>query len=336
MNNLGANYNFVILGSDWDLYLYSYSELYKYDNIKYISSAKESLGFLYPLYKLHCSSSINNRIKLPLKQFWNRLLFRDDFYAKRPICFVCFGYWAKLMLEHDLADYLRKRYSNSRIIWFAQDLMDNQRELYTSRKIDINAARSKFDIIISFDQNDCKKYNFEYHPLVFSKFEYDLVSMPYYDVYFLGKDKNRLELIIQTYDILEKKGLKLKFYIVDCKDDQKIERKGIEYISGMSYLDNLQHVLHSKCVLEIMQEGGHGFTQRCAEILGFNKKLLTNNPEIMTAPFYNQAYISYFENPAEIDIDFISKIQANELVDYNYTEKLSPVNLIQFIEEKLS
>ena len=41
-------------------------------------------------------------------------------------------------------------------------------------------------------------------------------------------------------------------------------------------------------MLEIMQQGGHGYTLRYCEAIAMGKKLATNNPEIEKAPFYNK------------------------------------------------
>ena len=103
----------------------------------------------------------------------------------------------------------------------------------------------------------------------------------------------------------------------------------------MDYGDNLQHVIHTKCLLEIMQKGQIGYTQRAVEAVCLGKKLLTNNPIIKDAPFYKQEFISQFEKSGDIDIAFINNIPDSELIDYQYKEKLSPIELLDFIDERL-
>lgn len=53
----------------------------------------------------------------------------------------------------------------------------------------------------------------------------------------------------------------------------------------MTYQENIQHTLHTRCLLEIMQQGGLGYTQRVMEAICEGKKLLTNNSTIKEAPF---------------------------------------------------
>ena len=333
---LNQDFNFVVLGSPLDLYVYSFSDLDEYENAIYIKSVQEQLGkFKSLIYRIHNSKTTNKFFTIPLKHFWNPFLYKNKFTDDKPLCFICFGYWARLMQEHGLADYLKKAYPDSKVVWYLYDLFHLEKQLYKNKPIDIFAAKSIFDLIVSFDHYDCKKYGLHYHPLVFSSFHGSILDMPHVDVYFLGKAKNRLNEIINTYDILEGHGLVLDFYIVDAAKEQCVSRKGIHYIAGMSYDENLQHIIHSNCVLEIMQCGGHGFTQRCVEILGLNKKLLTNNIEIESAPFFNPAYMSYFAEPSLIDINFIENIKDEVQIDYKSKHIISPISLLNFISSKL-
>ena len=48
-------YNYVILGSDWDLYKFSYSDLYQFNNVQYIPGPYPPInslkGLLYRIKK---------------------------------------------------------------------------------------------------------------------------------------------------------------------------------------------------------------------------------------------------------------------------------------------
>lgn len=65
------------------------------------------------------------------------------------------------------------------------------------------------------------------------------------------------------------------------------------------------------------------------------KKLLTNNATIKGAPFYNSNYISRFTSAGDIDLEFLKRIPDNEKVDYHYMDKISPIELIHFIDKRL-
>jgi len=45
----------------------------------------------------------------------------------------------------------------------------------------------------------------------------------------------------------------------------------------MPYEENLEYIKRSKCLLEIMQEGGNGYILRTCEAVAYNKKIITNN-----------------------------------------------------------
>ena len=79
------------------------------------------------------------------------------------------------------------------------------------------------------------------------------------------------------------------------------------------------------------------YTQRCCEIVGLNKKLITNNPYIKNAPFYNEMYISTFDSIENIDVDFLNRLGSDEVVEYGevYRKMMSPKELLVFVEEKL-
>lgn len=118
--------------------------------------------------------------------------------------------------------------------------------------------------------------------------------------------------------------------------NEQVYKDLIHYPISMSYQDNLQHVLHCNCELEIMQAGGFGYTQRMCEVIAFDKKLITNNPTVHEAPFYNSDYIFQIEKPTDITKEMCEKIKKRDIVDYHYKEKLSPIELLEFIEKKLT
>ena len=98
----------------------------------------------------------------------------------------------------------------------------------------------------------------------------------------------------------------------------------------MSYVENLNHIRQTKALLEIMQQGGHGYTLRTCEAIMYDKKMITNNPEIKNAEFYSSDRISVFEDVNEIDAEFVLREPHN--VDYKFKEELSPLKLLEKID----
>ena len=102
------------------------------------------------------------------------------------------------------------------------------------------------------------------------------------------------------------------------------------YIGWKSYEEVLGGVLRSKVILEILQEGQSGPSLRYYEAVCYNKKLLSNNPNIVHFPYYDSRYMRYFSSPEDIDIAWITE---DCDVDYHYKGDFSPVNMLDLIKK---
>jgi hypothetical protein len=99
----------------------------------------------------------------------------------------------------------------------------------------------------------------------------------------------------------------------------------------VSYEKILSETISSNCILEILQNNQHGATLRYFEAVCYNKKLLTNNKDIIYYPFYNPKWMKVFTNISEIDIEWL---RTNENIDYKYNGEFSPKILIDKILKK--
>lgn len=327
---LNHMYNFVVFGDNWDLYKVSYNDIIVMDNVRYIATPNNFKSPIYRfLFRLHWSPKINKIINLPFKRLWNSGYYKFDFSNNKPICFVFFSPWCEFE-KNGFVKFLRRKFPQSKMVCFFQDLIVLKKDL------DINHIKNVFDLVLSFDQAESQEYGLEYHQLVYSHFpvgKSPLINEC--DVYFLGKAKNRLDEIIKTFEYLKSQNLKCDFYLVGVEISKQVYPDEIHYIENMSYLENLQHVVSSRCLLEIMQQGGHGYTQRMCEAIAYDKKILTNNVEVKNASFYNEKYISVYSDATDLDISFL-KDSLNDTVDYGFKEQLSPKKLLSFIEKKLN
>lgn len=323
-------HNFVIFGSSWDLYKFSFSDVYEMENVQYIPLPFSGIKkYIYALYKrlmrLFPTSSV-------LAIIWLKFFSNKNFAEQKPICFIYL--WGVLTDNYtsQTIRYLKKKYPNCKHVLFNTDLIATRNSKYTGYD-----AKRDYDLVLSFDPGDCTKYGLIYHPLVFSHYNSNNYPLKY-DVFFLGQAKNRLKEIYDLYDLLTNCNLKVKFLLKGVEDKDKRIGDGLEYFTkNISYSDNLKYIEESKCVLEIMQKGGTGYTQRGCEVVGLNKKLLTNNPYIKNAPFYNEKYISTFDAVDNIDVNFLKRLVGDEVVEYGkeYRKKMSPKELLEFVEEML-
>lgn len=322
-------YNFVIFGYDHDLYKIPYNDVIKSPNAVYLCKPLDTSNrILTFLYKVHTTPKINKHVKLPFKSIWNPLMFRRKFKDDKPLCFIFFMRRCDLV-NQGLMEYLRKKHPDAKFVCFYQDLVKTYTECSLER------IKQEFDLVLSFDHADAKEYGLYYYPLVYSEADIaDNAEIEKSDVFFVGIAKNRLDDILGAYIKLRDAGLKCDFTICGVPEEQRRFTDEIEYRDKMPYIENLQHIKSTRCLLEIMQKGGHGYTLRACEAIVFDRKLLTNNPEVCNAPFYSNDTISTFTTPDTIDIDFIKS--GADSVDYKYKDKLSPIHLLEFIDEKFT
>ncbi len=196
-----------------------------------------------------------------------------------------------------------------------------------------------WDKILTFDKEDAKEYNWIYFGLNYfstpKKIEKNLSVDT--DVYFVGALKgNRNELIYNTFEKLSKSCLKVTFDIF-CSNKKLLNEvkypDKIRYYTEWKNYDEIQEeILKSNCILEILQENQHTQSVRYFEAIYYNKKLLTNNPDIVNLPYYDNRYMRYFSKPEDIDLEWIKK---KEKIDYNYKGDFSPLKILEIIEKSL-
>lgn len=320
-------HNYVIFGSADDYYRVSYNDMSNNTEVKYLYKRIDSENkLLTNLYRFHTSPITNRFFKLPGQKIWNRMAFRGRFDEDKPLCFVFFI--KKRLFESGLIEYLRRKYQGCKIVLFCQDLVAH------SLAFGANELFRKMDLCLSFDHADAEKYGMDYYPLVYSPYDVpEDASIEESDVYFVGKAKDRLPQILAAYERFRDAGLKCDFYITGVKPEDQKYADEITYGNQMPYIENLKHIKKTKCLLEIMQGGGHGYTLRACEAIMYDKKMITDNPEISKAPFYRPKLISVFSCAEDIDPSFVTAEPT--VADYGWKENLSPLRLLKYIDVNL-
>ena len=113
------------------------------------------------------------------------------------------------------------------------------------------------------------------------------------------------------------------------ENEQRID--GIYYNEPLfDYNKNIQHVLNTRCVLEVMQEGADGYTPRVWESIVYKRHLLTNNTMLHKSEFYNAANMHNISDDNILDWIYTSANYSAE-----EQERLSPIHLLEFIEDQL-
>ena len=330
-------YNYIILGSGWDLYRHAYSDIIGLSNVKYYKRPVEN-PVLNLIHRIHTNPLINSIVSIPGKKWWNYLYYNTKFDEPRPLCFIIFYDW--YLMNNGVISHIRAKYPHSKIVVVFSDLVDAKVMRYTNAPVDMEYIKKESDFVVSFDFKDAEKYGIVYHNVPYSVHEpaFENRSDKNVDVYFIGQAKDRLEKIMDVFYCLKRHGLSLNFILSNVPEDKRIVSNEITYLDGikLSYDENLQNVMNAGCILEILQKGGTGYTVRTLEAVAYGRKLLTDNSYIRQAPFYSQSCVSFFRNPNDIDVGFLSGIVPGETVDYHYKEKLSPKEFLNFIESNIS
>lgn len=320
-------FNYVIFQTPSEYYRVSYSDLYKRTDVIYIDYFKPNNSrVIKTLHRIHHSKKVNNVIRLPLKKLWFPNYFKNTFVNDLPLCFIVNARWIQYSYIQEYILYLKKLYNDAKFVCFYQDLVETHPGAEPKKILDL------FDLILSYDKGDAEKYGLTYHPTVFSDFMVENDSnIPESDVYFIGLAKDRLELIIDVFFRLKKEGVVCDFYLSGVPTPEQIKENGLNYIDKMSYIDNLKHVVRTKCILEIIQTKAKGSTVRTWEAIMYDKKLLTNNLTITEDYYYNSNYISLLNNK---NIDF-SFLKNNNSYINPYKHQISPNKLLEFITQQL-
>jgi hypothetical protein len=193
-----------------------------------------------------------------------------------------------------------------------------------------------FDKFYVFDKNDLTQKNKTYPTTNFYFDCYDFLfenKEVEYDVFFIGSYDNRIEKLIPICEGLYRKGYTLKIILCCKPKPELLKYPFIEFIKKrISYYENLQLVSKSKCIIDLNHDQLHnGISFRVFEALGYNRKLITTNPNIKAYDFYNPNNIFVAENEYNLDkLDIFLKTNL-EAIDPRIKAKYSFKNWINYI-----
>lgn len=176
------------------------------------------------------------------------------------------------------------------ILWFWNPVAKSRLEGIIKGNKDIKAY--------TFDKFDSRKYSIKHK----NQYYFSSIVLPARnidnDIFFIGADKGRKKELLQLEKIFKFYGLRCNINIVGKKYKFPINiyHKALEffgiihdkYKDGMDYDTALEQISRSNAILDFVQVGQTGMSMRPLEALFFNKKLVTNNLEIIKEDFYNK------------------------------------------------
>lgn len=140
--------------------------------------------------------------------------------------------------------------------------------------------------IFSYSVTDSKMLGINYQHTFYTDNIKTTVKEPEYDVVFVGRTKNRMELLNRIYNYCNDNCLKLFWHVYDTE-----ERPFPTSDNLINYIDYLEIVNKSKVILDIVEKNYDGLSLRAMESLFFDKKLITTNEAIINYDFYRKENI---------------------------------------------
>ena len=261
--------------------------------------------FLRFLFKIHVSHRANRLFELPFKGLWNKYYKRfiiKNGLEKERVCFLfdAHFYWA---VNSKTIKYIRKFCKESFFCIKFTDKISMYKNLY-KRFPTIEEMKEKCNLLFTYNIYDSIEYKIPTNPPVFQiEKNYEENTQPYSDILFVGKNKGRLNKLINIYDSFDRVGLKCLFFVTEVSDKEIIKRERIVYNQILVYQDVLKLVEHSKCIINVVQEEANGITLREFEAFFFDKLLLTDNYFLRSSVLANEKQIIY------LDEDYINKVK---------------------------
>ena len=152
--------------------------------------------------------------------------------------------------------------------------------------------------VYTFDISDSKEFDIEYSPEYYTEHQENIKYDLKYDVCYVGADKTnvRLKNLLDIKEVLRKNKVQNFFHIFRVL--KKYNKYELQETTNMflKYEDIQRIILESKCILELQMEGQSGCTLRTLQSMFLNRKLITNNKDIVNYDFYNPNNIFVIEN----------------------------------------
>lgn len=272
----------------------------------------------------HLSYKLNKNRVFPFQAIWRKFYSLSQYkFSLENEYYIIMGNAVLSMIDDN---YLRclSRKNNIHLVLYFSDPVD----AFFTRLAKVKAQRNSFDYIFTFDPADAKKYGYVLMRNIYSTSNV-APSDHRSDVCFIGENKGRQSILEEIYTLCEENKVITNFRMTRVENPQKA---GIIYNQRISYLESIADAKSTNCLLEILQEGQSGVSFRYYEAICYNRKLLTNNPEIFTLPYYDERFMRYFKELSDIDFEWLRK---KETVDYHYAGDFSPIRFIELLQKSI-
>ena len=313
-------------GEKNDLFDLLFSDLSGLPQVSLHSELPRIPAKLQKLWTLHHAPGLNERRPLPFRNGWSRYasLYNYTWDEKEDYCLI-FSNISIGFYEPGFLNLLKKKHG-VRLVLYLLDSYDS----YYSKQARIARGQIDFDRVYTFHKTDAEEYGMDFFDTYYSCLSIEEnKSSP--GAFFWGSDSGRGPMAEQIHEVLTAGGIPADFGIC-YSDPLRTKREGIIYDMPLPYLKMLSRMSAKDCIVDIVGEYSKGISLRPYEAVVYGKKLLSNNPMVKTMRFYNPEYMQIFDDPGEIDLDFL---RSSGEAEYGYHNEYSPVVWIKRLENEL-
>lgn len=222
---------------------------------------------------------------------------------------------------------LRKHQPNTRLIYYFIDGVERTAQISKLSLEKLLDFMKQFDGVYTYDRNDSERFGYAFIEIPLWISTEPAVGSNDCDLYFCGRDKGRSELLMALFDRANAEGVKCHYRIADLRPENV--RDGIVSAAWTPYSETIREARKANCILELLAENNHGATLRYKEAVIYNKKLLTNNPEISHLPYYDARWMRYLDKAEDVDFEWLRR---EEDVSYGYRGDFSAAHFLSEIE----
>ncbi len=193
----------------------------------------------------------------------------------------------------------------SAILWYLIDSIDRQANGKKITSEEYIAYGDYVDAVYTFDIYDSRKYGIPFLQRPVVHFEYDLRCDNETCVYFIGKDKGRLDRLITINRYLREHGVKCDFYVFKENKKHEVDIGDIHFIPYMKYDENIKRLQSATCVLSLAAKDNHMLPLSYEESILYKKKLITDCDFLDELPLYDKRFMKRFDKVDEIDLEWL-------------------------------
>ncbi len=282
------------------------------------------------LQKVIMSARINQHLRMPFRKSFISI---DDYHYRDDIdYYMIVPSMSIIRWEIDeIIDFKGKHPNIEMILLIVDSLHSGSRHLpFVRDKI----FSDIWDLTITYDKFDAEEYGFlwlgyTYYPQCDILPDIKETS----DALYIGFNKGSRNILIgEIFEYLKKADVDCDFRVIAVGNERE------EIVPGLCitqeryrYAEIAAMVNNTNCIIEVLMEGQGTQSYRYFEAITYNKKLLTNNRNVSTLPYYDERYMKYFETTQDIDVDWVKK---KELIDYGYQGEFAQIFLLDFLEKQ--